>query len=993
MQYLQFLGVSAICATLAFVLSATPPVRAQDAAAPPAKSSPPEAPPAGEAEAPSEVEPDQPEEQAPPAEAAPEPAAQAAAPVEVAPPAAAAEPDEEGSLVVTGSRIKLSPELAKSAPVQVIDRKMLERSGATTTADIIQTLTAAQGSGYQGGGNVLNSGGGALGTASINLRGLGAGATLVLVNGRRLVPSGGAAGEAFGDVSVIPLAAIERIEVLKGGGSAIYGADAVGGVVNIITRSAFNGVRVQLDGSGTTRADTGDISVSGAFGAKSERARVMAAIGYFRRSELLSNKRPFSQAANVDANGNPGTFLVPGYDPNDPTRMRFVDPGCGKAQDSTVVKSVVNGMTTSDETCVYNYSRFYPLVVGSERVNAFATGSYDLTDHTTVFTELTVNRSTSEYTQPPSYLVPPPLLFIPANHVDNPFGRDVQMIGRPLGTANGGQRSMVGDQTVRVVTGMRGDFADVGADTVFETWEWELTGSWGVSHYTSVGTDSLRVPLQNAINSCSDPSNLSKCFNPFYSAVDGTGTPNSQAVINGFMGSPTNITEQSLQTYNAGMTGSLFKLPGGDAGIAFGGEYRHEWRTSQEDHDATEQNYSLLIGYTDAKAKRDVYGAYLELRWPFFRGLELQTAVRIEHYSDLQQTNPSPFAGLTLGIGDMLGGASAPKALRHLQLTGAVTSAFRAPTLYQANPGSVVVPTLLTVPGNPVPAFVPVQVFGNPALKAETALVLSGGVNWQPFDELLLQVEYWNYDYQHRIAPESAQQALANDVYQMTMGGSDPRVVRDPMSGQIERILVTNQNIDGHVRTSGIDFGGFVTLTGATFGGTLNDWGALSFGAQGTLTLDYSYPVSQAAPLNVPNTVPTVTYPPPHCSNGTCQAVGSRNYGSFAPPLPRWRMNIPINWSFKGHSATVIGHYVSGIEDDNDIHPDGSVGRLAPILTVDLQYGYTVRDWLGKEFTFRIGVYNVADTLPPPTHDTNGFETLLYDPRGRMVYAKASAAF
>jgi outer membrane receptor protein involved in Fe transport len=441
------------------------------------------------------------------------------------------------------------------------------------------------------------------------------------------------------------------------------------------------------------------------------------------------------------------------------------------------------------------------------------------------------------------------------------------------------------------------------------------------------------------------------------------------------------------------MTGSLFKLPGGDAGIAFGGEYRHEWRTSQEDHDATEQNYSLLIGYTDAKAKRDVYGAYLELRWPFFRGLELQTAVRIEHYSDLQQTNPSPFAGLTLGIGDMLGGASAPKALRHLQLTGAVTSAFRAPTLYQANPGSVVVPTLLTVPGNPVPAFVPVQVFGNPALKAETALVLSGGVNWQPFDELLLQVEYWNYDYQHRIAPESAQQALANDVYQMTMGGSDPRVVRDPMSAQIERILVTNQNIDGHVRTSGIDFGGFVTLTGATFGGTLNDWGALSFGAQGTLTLDYSYPVSQAAPLNVPNTVPTVTYPPPHCSNGTCQAVGSRNYGSFAPPLPRWRMNIPINWSFKGHSATVIGHYVSGIEDDNDIHPDGSVGRLAPILTVDLQYGYTVRDWLGKEFTFRIGVYNVADTLPPPTHDTNGFETLLYDPRGRMVYAKASAAF
>jgi iron complex outermembrane receptor protein len=1000
MQYPQLL---ALLALLAIVLSARPLVQAQEAAPPPAatpptKEAPAEPKPPGEEQ---QQAPAAPAEPAAPEPAAPEPASEVA-PAAPAQPVQSAQPIQpiqeeetsEDAMVVTGSRIKRSPELSKSAPVEVIDRKTLERMGATNTADIIQTLTSSQGAGFQGGGNVINNGGGALGTASVNLRGLGAGATLVLVNGRRLVPSAGASSEAFGDISVIPLSAIERIEVLKGGGSAIYGADAVGGVINIITRSTFEGVRVELDGQGTTRADQGDVTVSGAFGAKSERARAMIAMSYFRRSELLSNKRPYSKAANVDSNGNPGTFLIPGYDPNDPTRTRFVDPGCSQAEDSMVVNSVVNGMTTSDQSCVFNFSKFYPLLVGAERANAFANASYDLTNHSTVFTELLVNRSRSEYTGLPSYPVPPPLLFIPASHVDNPFGRDVQMIGRPLGAAAGAQRNMVGDDTLRAVVGLRGDFADIGADTIFETWEWELTGSWGISRYTSMLSDSLRAPLQNSINSCSDPANLSGCFNPFYSSVDGTGTPNSQAVINSFMGTATNITEQALQTYNAGMTGSLFKLPGGDLALAFGGEYRHEWRASQEDHDATEQHYSFLIGYTDAKAQRDIYSGYLELRWPFYRGIELQTAARIEHYSDIQQSTPSPFAGLTLGVGDIIGKDKAPAIVRRLQFTGQVTSAFRAPTLYQAFPGSAVVPTLLTVPGSPIPAFVPVQVFGNPHLQPETALILSGGFSWQPINELTLMAEIWTYDYKNRIAAESAQQALANDVYQMTMGGSDPRVVRDPASGQISRIQVTNQNIEGHVTTSGIDFGAFVTLTGESFGGSRNDWGALTFGTQGTLTLSYTFPIEQSAPLNVPNTVPTVTFnPPPHCSGSTCQAVGSRNYGNFAPPLPRWRFNIPINWSYLGHSATVMGHYTSGIDNDNDIHTDGTLGRFPGILTVDMQYAYTIRNWLGKECTFRIGVYNIVDTPPPATHDTNGYETLLYDPRGRMVYAKVAATF
>jgi iron complex outermembrane receptor protein len=922
-------------------------------------------------------------------EAAPEPA-----PIEViaAEPAGAPRETHDEEMLVTGSRIKRSVSLAKSAPVEILDRKALERSGATNAADIVQQLTAAQGSGFQGGGNLGNQGGGAYGTASINLRGLGAGATLTLINGRRMVPSAGGITESFGDISVIPLSAIERIEILKGGGSAIYGADAIGGVVNIITRPAWNGARVELDGQGTTRVDQGDATVSGAFGAKSERSRVMVALSYFRRGQLTADKRGFSQRADVDQSGQPGTFIplrMP-FDPSDPTRRQWVDPACARVPGSTVVNQMTNGMPTSDQVCTFNYAQSYGLVNGQERANVFASASYDLTSHTSAFSELQVSRARSDLIQPPSFTITPPLPVIPANHVDNPFGSDLLFYGRALGAAAGAQHVKISDDTYRVVAGIRGDFEQVAADTLFASWDWELSASWGISRYLSLTPDTLRDPFNKAINSCSDPTNLSGCFNPFYSAIDGTGTPNSKAVIDGFSGTLTNISQHTLQNYNAGMSGTLFKLPGGDVGIAFGGEARHEMKTSQEDHDSTQQAFVFFLGNTDARAQRDVFSGYLELRWPLYKGIELQTAVRVERYTDIERTTPSPFAGLTFAPGEVMGIDNAPKWLRRLQFAGQVTSAFRAPALYQSYPGFATVPTLINT--QPIASFLPVRNLGNPSLKPERALIVTAGLTWQPIDEIALMSDCWTYDYRDRIAVAPAEQAFENDLALMAMGGSDPRVIRDA-TGALQRIEVKQYNIPGHVTTSGLDFGGTLTLSGANFGGSRDSWGAISLGAQGTFTASFKYPIEQAAGRLIPNTQPAVSLPTLHCDAKSCQAVGSRNYQNFAPPLPRWRLNIPLGWNFRGHTASIIAHYLSGLEDDDDVDANGNVGHLKAIVTFDAQYGYTIKDWIGKELSFRIGFYNIFDVLPPPTKDINGFEALLYDPRGRMVYAKMSGAF
>jgi iron complex outermembrane receptor protein len=915
-------------------------------------------------------------EAVPETEPAPEPPLEASSSERIPAPEPAGD-----EIVVTGTHIRRRTSFAPSAAVDVMDRKQLERTGATNMADVVSTLTSSQGSGYQGAGNSTTA---SAGTAAANLRGLGTGATLVLVNGRRLVPSGSGIDQHFGDLSLIPLAAVERVEVLKGGGSAVYGADAVGGVINVITRRNWDGARVELDGQSTTKFDQRDYTVSGAWGASSERARLMMAMSYFRRSELDANKRDFTRGYTTSQQGNPGTFFVFGLQP---PRLRFPDPGCAKATGSALVDGA-NG----DQTCTFDYNAYWPLVGNLERANVFASAEFDLTKHTTVFGEIVASRMRTDGVSSPSYAVTAGLPVVPANHIDNPFGRSATFYGRPFGAASGPGRNTAADDTLRLVAGLKGDLEGAAPDSFLESWEWDLHASWGVSRYTSQLQDNLRKPLQDALNSCSDPSALSGCFNPFYSAVDGTGTPNSQRVIDSFSGLYSYTNEHFLQTYNAGANGSLFALPGGDVGLALGGEYRREARTTQADHDAELEGYGFLIGNTDSIAKRDIYSAYLELIWPFFRGIELQTAARIEYYSDINQSSPSPFAGLTVTPAEIAGRDHVAKAFHRLQLRGQVTSAFRSPTVYQSNPSYSIVPTTLIV-GGTTPQYISVQSFGNPALKPERALILSAGLGWQPIDELDFKGEFWSYQYNDRIVPENAQQALARDEMLMASGGSDPRVIRDPTTDTLQRIQVKQINIKGSIVTQGIDFGTTLTFTGATFGGARNAWGALSLGALGTYTLSYKIPQSEAGSRTIPGTSPPQSLPPLHCDGNSCEAVGSRNVKNFAPPLARWRLNFPLTWSVAGHAASVIGHYTSALEDDNLINPDGSLGKVDPWLTLDLQYGYTFKEVIGRELTVRVGVYNVTDAAPPKAAETAGYETLMYDPRGRMAYAKLVGSF
>ena len=886
-------------------------------------------------------------------------------------------PSSGETMIVTGSRIKRSAALAPSAPVEVIDRKAMQRTGATDAADLVQKLfTAAQGSGFQGGGY--------RGTVSVNLRGLGAGSTLILLNGRRLTPSAGGIDQTVSDLGGIPVTAIERIEILKGGGSAIYGADAVGGVVNVITRTAWNGLQLDVNGQDTTRMDQGNLTVSAAFGAKSERSRVSGAVNYLRREMLMVDKRPYRNApAYTEPLGSPASYIVP--DPQNSAGYHYApDPAC-----ASVPGSAIAPVGPGSNRCSINTAGFSALVGSTERANGFVSAAFDATPHTTLFMELLASRVRQEGLFAPSNPLLSPLPTVPADHVDNPFGQPVTLYGRPLGAASPLRRAGSGDDTLRAVAGVRGDLGEVASGTMFEEWEWELAASWGISRQTILSQDTLKQPFQTALNSCSDPNDLSNCFNPFYSSVDGTGTPNSRAVIDRFTSMQTSLNDYSLQTYDTSVTGPLFQLPGGKLSFAVGGQYRYEWRESRLDHDSNQRNYEYLIGNSDANANRKVGSGYAELRWPFYRGVELQTAGRIEHYSDIDRTTTSPFAGISLAPGIMASGSEASRLWRSLQLTAQVTSAFRAPTLYQAYPGSSVSPQLVYDRGRP--AYLPVQGSGNRNLTPEHALIISGGVAWQPLKELSLNIDAWNYSYYDKIALDSAQKAVITDTTQRDMGGpGDPRVLRSA-SGQIQQVQVGQINIPGRIVTTGIDGSAFVTLSKETFGGRgAADWGLLTLGAQGTITLRYRFPIEQAAPRTLPN---GTTLPPGHCNQKSCDAAGGRNYynRNLVPPLPRVRINFPINWTLRQHTVGGMLHWISKLQDDNAVDANGQLGNIPAWVTLDLQYAYMLANWLGKELGIRVGLYNVFNTLPAVTRD--GYESSIYDPRGRMFYGNLNVTY
>ncbi|TAA09765.1 TonB-dependent receptor [Pseudoxanthomonas winnipegensis] len=606
---------------------------------------------------------------------------------------------------VTGSNIKRT-DVETASPVQVISKQEIENMGARTLLQVLDNLPAARPA--QQDFRSLFSG--SDGASQANLRGLGAQGTLVLLNGRRLSYYGAPAGfqTQFVNIDAIPAAAIERMEVLTDGASAVYGTDAIAGVINVITKRDYQGAEINLTTDRSSRIDSygeHQASITGGFGdLDRDRYNVYGSVNYYKRDAIplsdVYDKRPAQYYVNnpnylknlrLGAGSKPGEFNPGSYfafDPVTGARVQEAAPGCNNVLTTeaagprciwqTWMNNEIDGGAQSERTTVYLNSHF---LVG-DTTEAFAEGTYTDIDlranggtprafNTTTGnptswfsrnTGTTVNQFLYPYLGPNNeYNHASPALKAMMGGVVG-----LQYLLQDAGDDYFGQRNT--DKSYRVVTGLRGQLGQ---------WNWETAFATAGSH--SVTYQTVNVNLKG----------FEKAFGPF--TVDpGTGRviisdhpayrfgeisqANAALIREAF---PTFDIQSwtRLHTLDGKIEGPIAQLPAGEMRAAFGFNATRETFYTPGNPDAangliTQQGGSWFDG------ARNTYALFAETVAPLTEKLELDAALRADKYPNFD-TNLAPKIGLKY------------QALPQLMLRGTYSEGFRAPSLAEAGTGGV----------------------------------------------------------------------------------------------------------------------------------------------------------------------------------------------------------------------------------------------------------------------------------------------------------------
>ena len=614
---------------------------------------------------------------------------------------------------VTGSHIK-RVDIEGYSPVLSISREDINQSGASTLSDFLRNHPLENGVSFNE--NIAQWNSTSPGGSPISLRGFGVDATLVLINGRRFAPYAFAhnGSETFVDLNSIPLGAIERIEVLKDGASAIYGSDAITGVVNIILRKDYTGSEATLSIGQSDSGDAEEISLSAMTGREINNGNYTFTFDYFTRGDVGRIDRPFS--ASADHSDQPGGTDYRSQSSYPPYVISAID------------FSDLQGTGTGDEK--YDFNKDATLIPESERIGATLRANWDLKENMTLFSEVMLNRTTTKSQFAPvnfyhfDYsdlsatfgvssgvnIIDP----IPVTHPDNTFGEPVYVFWRM--TEMGLRHSETVTDAQRLVVGLEGSNND---------WDWDtaLFYTRSESEFTEDNNVNL-TQFANAINNGT--------LNPFGSA------PNSPAVLNSIRATQSRKGTSDLYGLDAKGTKDLAELDAGPVTAAFGVGARHESLKDQFD-DLTSQGLLIGKGGTSTDDSRDISSAFAEFNIPLLEDLEMQLAGRFEDYSDFGST------------------ANPKVALRYqpshsVLLRTSWGKGFRAPSLIQLNgslTGLAIVADTTRCNNAPGPwcaaTAYNANLSGNPDLDpTKSEAIYLGGV-FEPISNVALAVDYWKY--------------------------------------------------------------------------------------------------------------------------------------------------------------------------------------------------------------------------------------------------------
>ncbi len=632
--------------------------------------------------------------------------------------------DELDVVTVTGSRIPRSSEVEGTSPVLTIDRAAIEATGLTSVGDILFNITASDGGALR---NITTSTNGSDGTQNISLRGLGSGRTLLLVNGRRWVAQGG----GVVDLNTIPIAVVERIEVLKDGASAIYGSDAIAGVVNVITRKNFDGAEANAYLGGYTKGDGFQQSYDFTVGANSDRWNAVLSLSYQDQKPVFAGDREISAVplfgggdlasggffgsgsiagANITRCANPISATSTGFRTctpvaGGPFTLRPGEDGRQATDFRRFISYTLDGSGSSDR---YNFAPVNYLLQPIERFNVYGQSTLRLTDSINanvqaVYTKRDSNQQLAEVplTMDIRGTSGPQWAFAPtAGNVFNPFGQDLRGLNfRSI--AVGPRKPYYDNDNTAVTMSLDGTF-----DLFGRTLYWDAGYSYLNSRISQRGENYINLfnlrravgdSRRNAVTGsleCIDGSGavISGCvpFNLFGGADLGLAAgvvsqAEYDAMIRYVSYTLNDFQENTTKDYFANLSGSLMDLPAGDLGFAIGVEHRRDrFLFSQDALVSSGGSSSNFAEPTDGSVNVDEI--YAELNVPIladipgFKLLEVNVAARRSDYAS------SGFFGGEPVTAD-IGADTAKKVglkwqvFDDLLLRGTFSESFRAPSV------------------------------------------------------------------------------------------------------------------------------------------------------------------------------------------------------------------------------------------------------------------------------------------------------------------------
>ena len=888
------------------------------------------------------------------------------------PQAIAASPGDEviEEVVVTGSYIKRTSQQDSASPLTNVDRQSIDDTGILTSQEIFRWLPSNTGSENQA--DALTQGD-TPGTSNVNLRGLGLGSTLVLLNGRRQTVSSATAdrGDSFVDLnSLVPMIMIDNIEILKDGAAAIYGSDAVAGVVNYKTRDEFEGFEIRANYQATSDSDDHqDSEISALWGTGGEATRFVFALKHFDRQELELKDRDLD-TKTTSSFGNPGSFLPLAASPTITSAVPGVfnaDPACDSATGSFTGPADPD---TGQTLCFFDFGPSFSLVPDEKRNQAFATVDHSVNDRLNFHGEFGWAKNEIGGGYSPSF----PILSFPrvaADHPGNPFDVPVvarfRAIGDGLGSAGGNRvNNFANHETTRIVLGIDGDLGST-------NWDYELAYTFSESTLASSANDQSKSRLELALagfggfncNPLTGTAGVGDClyFNPFGTALSASaGDPeyNSSEVIEFINSRNTSRIDSDLVTWDLIVSGDIFETRAGTAGLAVGLQRREESRDADLSDDANRGDLVFLLGDPDSSVYREVDAIFAELFMPLvdadFGTLEAQLALRYEDY-DTGFDSTDPKIGLLYRSQD--GNVSA-------RFT--YSSSFRAPTIFQ----QFVTDTSLSATRDPLTGsrvFLGETASPNSALEAEEADTFNVGVTIQPIDNLSISVDYWNVEFENRISQESGQDLITAESAALTAANCGPtqlttarcapltnsQIIRDEATGTPLRIFVNRFNASS-AETDGFDLSASYRW----------DKNYSMFSLINDTTFVSSFDLQATA------------------GGATIRGAGKRNENNtLASSIPEIRSNTVLGWNSGPHNANLILRYIDDYEDTADTIDDWWVFYV--------QYSFAMEILADQQATITVGALNLTDEEPPAVSgDTNefGYDTKVHDPRGRMLYTR-----